>query len=251
MIFKHKNLSIYYKKYGNKDKNILILPGWGDTRKTFDFIINYFQNDYSIYIMDYPGFGNSPIPKEELTMLDYTRLIKSFIKKLDIKMPIIIAHSFGGRITALLLSIYNIRINKLILMDVAGIKRKNIKIYLKRKIYKLLKKVIRLLPCKYRNIGMKKLIHLFASDDYQELPMTMRKTFQNIINLDLRNNYNKIDAETIIIWGKKDRDTPLKDGHYLAKHIKNSALIIYPEAAHYSYLQYPTLTNSIIKEFLK
>ena len=29
--------SFKYKKYGNKSKVLIILPGWGDTRKTFDF----------------------------------------------------------------------------------------------------------------------------------------------------------------------------------------------------------------------
>ena len=251
MIYKHKDLSIYYKKYGNTKKNILILPGWGDTRKTFNYIINYFKNGYSIYILDYPGFGESPIPNRELTMIDYTELIKSFIDELSIHKPIIIAHSFGGRIIALLLSNYNIKIKKLIIMDVAGIKRIKIKVFFKEKIYKFLKRIIKLFPNKYKNIIMKKLISLFASDDYQELPITMRKTFQNIISLDLKDNYKKIDTETLIIWGEYDQDTPLNDGFYLEKHIKNAALIIYPKATHYTYLQYPFLTVSIIEKFIK
>lgn len=250
MIFKHKGLSIYYEKYGNKNNNILILPGWGNTRGTFNSIINYFQTDYSIYIIDYPGFGNSSMPKKELTMFDYAELIDNFIKKLNINNLIIIAHSFGGRIASLLLSNHNIKVKKLILTDVAGIKRKNIKVFLKRKIYKLLKFIISFLPVKYKKYYIKKLLCLFASDDYQNLHNDMKKTFQNIVSLDLKDNYKKIDVETLIIWGEKDLDTPLKDGYYLLKHIKNSALIVYPNATHYSYLQYPFLTNSIIEKYL-
>ena len=68
MIFKHKNLSFYYEMYGNSNKTILILPGWGDTRKTFSNIIYSFKDQYTVYILDYPGFGNSPFPKHDLTL---------------------------------------------------------------------------------------------------------------------------------------------------------------------------------------
>ena len=44
--------------------------------------------------------------------------------QLHIINPIVIAHSFGGRIAALLCGYYKRSIKKLILMDVAGIKKK-------------------------------------------------------------------------------------------------------------------------------
>ena len=76
MYFNTKKASIYYEKYGNKDKIILILPGWGNTRTTFTNIINFFKEDYTIYIIDYPGFGNSPLPNEDLTIYDYTNIVR-------------------------------------------------------------------------------------------------------------------------------------------------------------------------------
>ena len=145
MFFKTDNLSIYYEKYGNKKDTILILPGWGNTRSTFYHIINYFKDNYTIYIIDYPSFGNSPIPNKELTIYDYSNIIKKFIEQEKIT-PIIIAHSFGGRIASILIGKDNLKVKKLILMDVAGIKRFNLKVFIKEKIYKLLKKLIKLLP---------------------------------------------------------------------------------------------------------
>ena len=69
MYFNTKSMSIYYEKHGTiSDKTILILPGWGNTRSTFTNIINFFKNDYTIYIIDYPGFGNSKIPPSDLTI---------------------------------------------------------------------------------------------------------------------------------------------------------------------------------------
>ena len=145
MYFKTNKINIYYEKYGTQEQVILILPGWGNTRETFNNIINYFKNDYTIYILDYPGFGKSKYLTTELTIYDYGLIIKEFINKNNIENPIILAHSFGGRITAILNSYYNINIKKIILIDVSGIKRFNLKIELKKYLYKTLKLLIKLL----------------------------------------------------------------------------------------------------------
>lgn len=78
----------------------------------------------------------------------------------------------------------------------------------------------------------------------------MSKTFQNIIKEDLKDFLPYIEQETLILWGEKDKDTPLKDAKVIKKKIKNSALIIYPNATHFSYLENPILTYKIIEKFI-
>jgi len=251
MFFKTNNITIYYEKYGSSKNTLLILPGWGNTSTTFQNIINTFKEKYTVYIIDYPGVGNSPIPQEELSIYNYAEIILDFIDKNNIIDPTIIAHSFGGRITALLLGKYNLKANRIILFDVAGIKRKKkLKVFLKEKIYKILKKGISLLPKIKQEKYLQKLLLLFGSQDYKNLPSSMQKTFQNIIKEDLRQYYKNITNETLLIWGENDLDTPVKDGMLLNKLIKNSALIIYKNATHYSYLNYPKYTTDILKKFI-
>ncbi len=250
MYYTYNDIKIKYYKYNNKNKVILILPGWGNTKETFYSIIDNFKEEYTIYIIDYPGFGKSPIPKKTLTIYNYTDLIINFLKDKKITNPIIIAHSFGGRITTLLTGYYKIKIDKLILIDIASIKpKKTLKQKLKEKTYKLLKKITNLLPNK-KHI-QEKLLNYFASTDYKTLPSTMHETFKNIINEDLTKYLKYIESDTLILWGEKDYDTPLKDAYKINRLIKDSALIIYPNASHYSYLDYPILTNNILTEFLK
>ena len=78
----------------------------------------------------------------------------------------------------------------------------------------------------------------------------MLETFKNVINEDLKYYLPYIESETLLIWGEKDIDTPLKYGKKINKLIKNSALITYSNATHYSYLEYPALTLNIIKNFV-
>lgn len=252
MYFVTKYSKLYYEKYGNSNKKLLILPGWGDNRKTFFNIINNLKDKYEIYIIDYPGFGKSTFKNIDMTIYDYAEIINTFMIKNKIINPIIISHSFGGRISSLLISKYKVKVDKLILIDVAGLKEKlNIKKILKIKLYKLLKKIINIIPSTNKKQRLEKIRNKFSSNDYNTLPSHMYQTFKNIINEDLTKYYKNIVVETLIIWGQKDNITKLKYGKKLLKLIKNSALIIYPKADHFSYLRYPILTSKILNSYLK
>ena len=248
MYFSYDDISIYYKKYGTSSKSIIILPGWGDTRKTFDYMINFLKDYFTVYILDYPGFGNSPFPKYDLTIYNYTDLIYEWIKYLNIKDPILIGHSFGGRIITTLLGYYNYHFSNIIYLNSAGIKPKT---KFKTKIYKLLKKLKFFLPQNLKRKYLNFLFKNFSSSDYSTLPPNMLTTFRNIVNLDLKPYLKNIKAKTLIIWGDKDTSTPLKDAYIMNKSIKDSELIILSNSNHFSYLDYPNLINKIILEQLK
>ena len=250
MYFKSKDIQMYYEKYGNGNDIMLILPGWGETRKTFNKIIEYYKNIYTIYIMDYPGFGNTKFPSGDLTIYDYALLIKEFMISEKISNPVLLAHSFGGRIAIILTGYFNIKKEKMILMDIAGIRRKSIKRWLKQKIYKFRKKCNVFLPKRFRKNYLKCLKNKYGSTDYNSLGKNMIKTFTNVINEDLRKYVNKISSEVLLIWGMRDIDTPLKDGYFFNKKIKDSALIIFPYGTHFTYLEYHIQILSIIDCFV-
>lgn len=248
MYFTYEDITIYYERYGDKKKSIIILPGWGDTRKTFTYMINFLQNYFSVYILDYPGFGNSIFPNKDLNLYDYTNLIYEWIKSLKVKDPILISHSFGGRITTLLTGYYKYNFKNIIYLNSAGIKPKmKIKTYL----YKLLRKLSFILPRKIKKKYQNFLFKHFASKDYLSINKNMHTTFKNVINLDLKPFLKNIKSKVLIIWGNNDTSTPLNDAYIMNKLIKNSELIILDKAGHFSYLDHPVLINRILFEQLK
>lgn len=252
MYFEYNDFELYYEKYGEGSKAMVILPGWGETRNTFFQMISYFKNDYTIYIMDYPGFGNSSFPGRDLDIYEYSLLIKAFLETLDIKNPILIAHSFGGRIATILTGVYHIKIEKMIFIDVAGIRpKKSLLVKLKEKIYKFRKFLIQRFCKKNREKKLKWLRKKYGSSDYNSLPSNMLSTFRNIIQEDLKDYYEEIQSEVLLIWGARDEDTPLKDAKYMQKKIRNSALIVFPDAGHFCYLDYSHAVHLIMKSFME
>ena len=249
MYYMKNSIKLYYEIHGEKNKKeILILPGWGDTRKTFNELIDIIKNNYKIYIFDYPGFGKSTFPNKDLDIYDYSNLIYSFIKDNNIENPSIIAHSFGGRISIILTGLYKLKLDRLIIIDIAGIRRKNIKRIIRTFIYKLRKKLVIFSKNKIRYLN--NLRKKYSSTDYNNLDKNMYITFKNIVNEDLRKYIKNIKEKTLIIWGKLDEDTPIKDGYYLNKRIKNSKLIVYEKSTHFVYLEEKDVINQI-QYFLK
>lgn len=252
MKFCVNDFTIYFEKYGDKENNILILPGWGNNRETFKYLIDILKENYTIYILDYPGFGNSPFPSRDLTLSDYTELINNFIISNNIDNPTIIAHSFGGRIVIDLFKNYDLNIKNLIFIDIAGIKpKKSLYKKIKEKIYKFLKKLGILFPKKIKQKYLNKLIKVFGSSDYSKLDPNIRKTFINIVNFDQKEDIKNINKDTLIIWGEKDLDVPLKDGYFIKESIKDSEIIVIPKSGHFPYLDKAYYVNKIILEYLK
>lgn len=252
MYFTYEDITIYYEKYGNQKKSIVILPGWGNTRASFCHMIHFLENFFTVYILDYPGFENSPFPTKDLTIYDYSELIHNWIKELEIEDPILIGHSFGGRIITTLLGYYHYPYHNIILMNSAGIKpKKTFRKRIHNYTYKFLKKVKCLIPKKFRNSYQQFIFSKFASEDYKNLTPEMMQTFRNIVNEDLMPYLKNIRAKVLLIWGNKDEATPIQNGNTMHKLIPNSELIVIDGTNHFTYLQKPNLINQIIFEQLK
>lgn len=244
MVYQYKNTQINYKLIGNGNKLAVFLHGWGANSDLILPLAKNFTNNFTCLLIDFPPFLPSSEPKTVWTMQDYKNLTENIIKLVLnnlnlLSVDIIIGHSFGGRVSIMLASDNNLNINKLVLLSAAGIKPKRTIGYKIRVFkYKLLKK-----------LNSKK-IHNMGSSDYKQLSVNMKATFINIVNEDLTHLCNKISARTLIIFGSKDKETPLYMAKKLNKNIKQSQLLIIKNAGHFAYLEYSNFVINQIKSFL-
>lgn len=240
------NQYVYFKKSGT-NKPIILLHGWGVDSSIYDYLAQNLAKDYLVYQIDLPGFGKSEEPICPYSLDDYVKLLRQFITDKNIENPIILGHSFGGRIVIKYASLYHVE--KLILVDSAGLKKRNyhlvktkIKIYqLKKKWYRLTKNII-----KYHN-----LIKNSGSDDYQNASIIMKKTMINITNEYLEPLLKNIKCDTLIIWGKKDTTTPYYQALKLKKKIKNAGLVTLEGAGHFPFLESKQTFIKILKVYLE
>lgn len=236
-----------FLQFGSSKKYIVFLHGWGASKESFLMTKNYFY-DYAKLYVDFAGFGESAEPSKVFCLSDYVEELKQFLNEFDIEELVIVGHSFGGRVAIKFASIYQACYKKfkLILVDSAGIKpRFSFAKYLKIKRYKHMKK------CATKNDKLKNKLNKFGSDDYKRLSSIMKQVFVKIVNEDLSAILKKIECETLIVWGKRDKETKLYMARRLHRNIKNSSLKIIDDAGHFCFLDKPHEFLIILDTFIK
>ena len=93
-----RNIDINYVQYGEGKKDVVLLHGWGQNIQMMNPIGEKLQKSNKITIVDLPGFGESDEPKETWNMDKYSHFLESFLDEVKVKKPIVIGHSFGGRL---------------------------------------------------------------------------------------------------------------------------------------------------------
>ena len=87
--------------------------------------------------------------------------------------------------------------------------------------------------------------------DYYEADGVMRETFKKVINEDLAPYLKQINIPTIIIWGEKDKMTPIEDAYLINDDIKLSLLKILKNHGHAINLDAPDKLTETIFQFLR
>lgn len=235
-----KNIDINYKQYGNESgKDIVLLHGWGQNIQMMEPLGNNL-NDFHITILDLPGFGESNEPTKPLTVHEYKDILKEFLTNLNISNPIIMGHSFGGRIAIVYAG--EEKVEKLVLFGSPCVRKERKSA--KEKILKGLKKLPGM-----NALGeyMKKYI---GSEDYKKASPIMRDTLVNTVNEDLSEYAKKITCPTLLIWGTNDTAAPLEDARELEKLLSDGALIELEGLTHYAYLEALPQVINILNNFL-
>jgi pimeloyl-ACP methyl ester carboxylesterase len=221
-----------YEEMGEGNRTpLLILHGWGRSGTEW---INLSQelslwSGRKAYILDLPGFGGSSLPTVA-GIEEYSQLVKKLLDYLELKTVVLIGHSLGGRVGIVLAAKEKSRIEKLILLDPAGVKPRSFK----RVLLKALAKLFAWVPGKLKRLVLNQVM----DEDYRN-SLQLRELYRSIVRQDLKKYLPQISCETRIIWGEQDPILPLYLTKIYRKLIKHSSVRVVwgakhdPQQSHY------------------
>lgn len=229
--------TINYKITGKGDPTLLV-HGWGGTSKSLQPLAQLISSKYKTITLDLPGFGLSSDPDPDWGVEDYAKFLIDFICELRLRPVIFFGHSFGGALAIFIAVNYPNYIKKLILCG-ASYKRSSLSST----------KVSRLLS--WLPPTIKKIIYkvFFPHSDLYKVP-GLEANFRKIVTQDLTPALKSIVTPTLILWGEKDKETPVSHAHELEKKIKNSQLKIFPNIGHNLPIIYPQKIYEEMDKFL-
>lgn len=222
-------INLDYSLIGEKEPVVLFLHGWGMSKDCFDKLVPKLKPNQKSICLDFFGFGNSTEPENYFDTYEYAYHIFIFLKKIKVNKIIIVGHSFGGRVAIILSSLFDINIEGIILTSSAGINLFNLKTYLKIKSYKIAKKLshIKLIKKNLKNFG---------SPNYKKSQDSLRCVFVRVVNQDLKFLLKYISMPCVLIWDKKDKETPYKMCKVLNRKIRNSHIVLFKSGGHFAFL---------------
>ena len=193
-----------------------------------------------MYAPDLKGFGTNADMPYPYALDDYIAEVKEYIYKNGLKNPSVIAHSFGARIAIKAASEDGAFFNKLVLTGAAGLKPKNtLKKTVRRTVYRIFKRFV-----------PKEKLSRFFSADYNALSAVMKESFKKIVSEHLDDRLKSINNPTLLVFGAKDKETPLYMAKRLNKGIGGSRLLVIENAGHFCFIDKPNKFNMEVKEFL-
>lgn len=229
---------------------LLLLHGWGCESNVWNGIKPVLVKHFRVISVDLAGFGRSDEPQSVWGVEEYTRSIEALAKEIGAERPILVGHSFGGRISILFAS--RNAVSRVVLADSAGIKpRRPLSYYYKVYTYKAMK---RLLPLLVGGNRARQLIEQrrarSGSSDYNNASPMMRAILSKCVNEDLCRVMPKIEAPTLLFWGDRDTATPIADARRMERLIPDAGLVVAEGCGHFAMTENFPLFAASISRFL-
>jgi 4,5:9,10-diseco-3-hydroxy-5,9,17-trioxoandrosta-1(10),2-diene-4-oate hydrolase len=265
-----RGINTRYWSMGEQGSPVLLVHGFGASVEIWQHNISGLSTAHRVFALDLVGFGRSHKPDIKYSPSTFMQHLDGFITALDLDRVNLVGLSMGGGISLMYTLAYPEKVDKLVLVDSAGLGKELI---LSMRLMSL--PVIGELMTK----PSRKMAYLFfkpAVLDSRILKGEFTETYYMLFSLVgaqqamlkvLRSvctifgprkdalhstmfNLDKITAPTLIIWGKQDAILPVKHAYFARGRIPNAHLHIFEQCGHMPNVEKPEEFNRVVLEFL-
>ena len=220
--------SIFGEQLGLGTAKVLALHGWGRDHHDFDrLLVGAGETSFGALAIDLPGFGSTPPPVSAWGTEQYARSIAVLLDEL-VDRPILLGHSFGGRVALQLAALYPERIGGLVLTGVP----------LSPPTTKSRP------PIGYRTVrflhrshllgdkGLERARQRYGSRDYRSADGVMRDVLVRAVNERYEEVISKVTAPVQLVWGETDTVVPLEQAKLALAQFSNAHLSVLASVGH-------------------
>jgi pimeloyl-ACP methyl ester carboxylesterase len=220
---------------------VLALHGWG--RRSSDF--RSALEGLSYLAPDLPGFGASPTPPQPIGSREYAAILGPLLEELG-ERPVLVGHSFGGRVALHLAIMHPDLFSGLVLTGAPLVRISS------QGKPALLFRVSRWA----RRLGlvsearMERIRQRYGSSDYSRASGVMREILVRILNESYQNELAALELPVLLLWGADDHEASVAIGERLAELISGAELQILDGVGHSVPLEAPRALGDAVEKML-
>jgi pimeloyl-ACP methyl ester carboxylesterase len=240
-------VSMHYYCAGRRGTPIVLIHGLGSSSEIWAALMQLLKKDCLVYAPDLPGFGRTPLAPEGTNIHTHVLYLKRFLDVLGYPRVTLVGNSLGGWIATRFAVEYPDRVERLYLLNSAGLRRENMHSpYVKDRI-EANNSIQQMLgyPLPVPTFVLDALVHNAQSPAYAGF----------IRGYDSREELDAVladvEAPTTIIWGEGDNLLPLICAYDFHQGISNSELVLLPHTGHMPQLQNPVKVARVISHHLE
>ena len=230
-----------------------------------------FARRHRVIAFDLPGFGQSPMPPEKISIAGYGRLVDRLLDTLGVPRAVIVGNSMGGFIGAELAIQFPERVERLVLVSAAGL---TVEYQRDERVLAVLKHLEARLAAwsgwvgsradnlarrrRYRRMLMS---IVAAHPDRLPAPLVAEQlrgsgkpgfvdALDALTGYPIRDRLPRIAAPTLIVWGEDDFLIPVRDAYDFERLIPDSRRVIYAGTGHVAMLERPDAFNALLEKFM-
>jgi len=247
-------------------KTIILIHGLnGSALRDWRYQIPVLSNDYHVLTFDLPGFGDSDKEVAYYSPREYAKFINYIANRYAHGKAIVVGHSMGGAISLRYSEMFPQNIEKLILVDVAGVlhrmaySRQLMKGWLKtrvsddsRMLYhadRIANKVLNKVEPIVGPLSSFMSQYVLKSEVLDIDSSTTSAV--TLAHEDLTDALSLLQIPTMIIWGENDTIAPIRTAQVLKSYLPEASLKVIKNAAHVPMVDQPQKFNKLIKSYLK
>lgn len=254
MFAKINGIKLYFDMLGN-GQALFFIHGLGENADSWFFQKEFFKESFKVITMDLRGHHRTENGDKVISIELFAEDIIALMDYLKIEKAHFVGISMGGLILQELTKKYQYRISTLSICDSAAFvteensnklegRKKMIQEKNMDEMSEFIVKTCLAVPYKQEVYDMA--FNIFRLN--RKIPYT-QSTIATF-SVDYRNDLKNILIPTLLLVGKQDITTPISANRYMQSEIKNSELVIIPDAGHLTKIEQPELFNREIKKFI-
>jgi pimeloyl-ACP methyl ester carboxylesterase len=231
-----------------------------------------FAARHRVITLDLPGFGHSPMPREQISISNYARLLDGLLDILGVDAAAVVGNSMGGFIAAELAISAPRRVERLVLISAAGLSTygqpralRSLPVF--RRLERTVTAYAAWLASKSDTVASRPRLRnatlglVTAHPSRLPAPLAAEQlrgagkpgfvdALEANLNYDYRDRLPEIACPTLIVWGDHDRVITVRDAELYEQLIPNSRKVIFKDTGHMTMLERPAAFNALLADFL-